>query len=57
MWIDYKKLNVNCEDIFTSSHVVCHDKPYRYRFNVVDEEMVAIDVEWKAVDNTSEFLP
>lgn len=57
VWIDYKKLIVNGEEIFASSHVVWHDKPYRHRFNVVDGEMVAIDVEWKAVDNTSEFLP
>lgn len=51
IWIDYKKLNVNGVDIFTSSHVVCHDKPFKHRFNVADEEMVTIDAAcWKADD-------
>ena len=57
VWIDYKKLNVNGADVFTNSHVVCYDKPFRHRLNVTDGEMVIIDVEWKDVDNTSEYLP
>ena len=51
VWIDFKKLNVNNEDIFTGSYVVCHDKPFRHRFHVVDGETVALDVAWwRAVD-------
>lgn len=57
VWIDYKKLKVNGKDIFTSSHVVWHDKPFKHRINVADGEMVTIYMEWKAVDNTSEYLP
>ena len=57
VWIDYKKLKVRGTDIFASSHVVWHDKPFKCRLNVADGEMVTIDVEWKAVDNTSEYLP
>ena len=51
IWIDYKKLNVNGVDIFTSSHVVCHDKPFKHRFNVADEEMVTIDAAWWKADD------
>lgn len=54
VWIDFKKLNVNGEDVFTNSHVVWHDKPFKHRLNVVDGEIVSLEVEWKAVDNTSE---
>ena len=54
VWIDFKKLNVNGEDVFTNSHVVWHDKPFKHRLNVADGEIVSLEVEWKAVDNTSE---
>ena len=57
VWIDFKKLNVNGEDIFANSHVVWHDKPFRYRLHVVDGERVVLNVKWNDVDNTSEYLP
>ncbi len=57
VWIDYKKLNVNCADVFTNSHVVCYDKPFRYRLHVVDGETVVLNVKWNDVDNTSDYLP
>lgn len=55
VWIDLKKMNVNGEDIFTDSHVVCHDKPLKYRCDVEDGEIVTICAIWQAVDNTSAY--
>lgn len=46
VWIDFKKLSVNSEDIFIGSHVVCHDKPFKHRVNVADGEMINLDVAW-----------
>ena len=51
IWIDFKKLNVNGEDIFTGSHIVCHDRPFKHRFDVADGEIVTLNVAWwRAVD-------
>lgn len=55
VWIDFTKFCVNDDMIFTKSHVVCHDKPFKYQLNVVDGEVVLLDVVWRG-DNQDALL-
>lgn len=55
IYIDYINIKINNEKILQKNQIVTFDKPYTYKKNVVDGEILRIHIEWLPFNNNSEF--
>ena len=46
IWINYKKLTINGEDILPGNTRCSHDNPYTFQKNVTEKEIITVHAEW-----------
>lgn len=47
IYIKYTKLSVNDSVVFDEEKVICHDTPFNYSLNVLNNSIVKLHVEWE----------
>lgn len=45
VWIDYKSIKINNNEILISPLIACHDYPYHYNLPVKNEQIITLEIE------------
>ena len=55
IYIEYTNIEVNGNAILQENHITCHDKPFLFKKNVENKEILKIHIEWLPFNNYNNY--
>ena len=55
IFIDYKKLSINGEEIIKENVLITHDKSFKFSKEVYDSEIISLHIEWLPFNSLSSY--